>query len=335
LTRTAREERFPFLELDRVRRVAVVCHRNADADAYLSAYAVSRLLESLSPGCSVDIATPGGMTSLTQKLSKIFDHAVVEESESEYDLYVAVDVGDTELLKSWLTKMRTSQAVKVLIDHHPLRGGEAYDHILVDEQATSAAEIVFRLFGELGVRIDGKTAQALLEGILFDSQHLTIAGESALKAVVALLSCGADLDDARRALRSQPDYGEVVAKLKGSQRLKIFKLGAWVGVTTEVGSFQAQVARSMIFLGADIAVVGGESEGEARVSLRSSQRFFDGTKIRLGVEVAESTAFKLGGHGGGHSTAASFTCPESYLKALQACIDRVADLLSVQAQEVK
>ena len=231
--------------------------------------------------------------------------------------------------------MSTSQAVKVLIDHHPLRGGEAYDHLIVDENATSAAEVVFGLFGELGVKIDRKTAQALLEGILFDSQHLSIAGEGALKAVVALLASGADMDEARRTLRSQPDYGEVVAKLKGSQRLKIFKLGSWVGVTTDVGSFQAQVARAMVFLGADLAVVGGESEGEARVSLRSSQRFFDGTKIRLGTEVAEFAAFRFGGHGGGHSTAASFTCTEDYLKAVQMCIERVADLLNVQTQEVK
>jgi len=232
-------EKFPFVDPKGLRTAAVVCHRNADADAYLSAYAVSRLLKLIAPQCRVDIATPGGMTVLTAKLAGLFEASVVEESETEYDLYVAVDVGDTELLKSWLAKMKAKSAVRILIDHHPLREREIYDHVIVDETATSAAEVVFGLFEELHLRIDRQMAQALLEGILFDSQHLTIAGEPALRAVVALIALGADLGEGRRALRSQPDYGEVIAKLKGAQRIKIFKLDPWVVVTSEVGSFQA------------------------------------------------------------------------------------------------
>ncbi len=327
--------KFPFVEPRALKNAAVVCHRNADADAYLSAFATSKLLRSLAPRCRVDIVTPGGMTTLTQKLSGVFTASVVEESDIDYDLYVAVDVGDTELLKSWLAKMRSGTAARVLIDHHPLRDREAYDHVIVDEEATSAAEVVFMLFKELHVKIDRETAQALLAGILFDSQHLTIAGEAALRATVELISCGADIAEARRALRSQPDYGEVIAKLKGAQRVKIFKLGTWVAVTSEVGSFQAQAARSMISLGADLASVGGTSNRETRVSLRSSQRFFEATGAKLGSDVAEFVAAGLGGHGGGHSTAASLTCPGEIEGLQMTCIKRVADLLGFQAQEVK
>ena len=313
----------------------MVCHRNADADAYLSAFAVARLLESLSPGCQVDVATPGGMTVLTQKLSETFKASVVEESQAEYDLYVAVDVGDTELLKSWLTKMTAADAPKVLIDHHPLRDKGVYDHLMVDEEATSTAELVFRIFEELEVAIDPETAQALLEGILFDSQHLAIAGVDSLRAVVALVDGGASLVEARKALRSQPDYGEVIAKLKGAQRIKILKLGAWVAVTSELGSFQAQAARSMISLGADLAAVGGVTDEETRVSLRCSQRFFESTQIKLGSAIAEYIAAGLGGHGGGHSTAASLSCPGEKPELQRVCVERVAELLGVQAQEVK
>jgi nanoRNase/pAp phosphatase (c-di-AMP/oligoRNAs hydrolase) len=327
--------KFPFVEPSGLKKVAVICHRNADADAYLSAFAISKLLHSIAPDSKVDIATPGGMTSLTAKLGELFKATVVEEPIDDYDLYVAVDVGDTELLKGWLTKMRESHGERVLVDHHPLRDRETYDHVVVDDEATSAAEVVFRLYGELGVEIDRETAQALLEGILFDSQHLSIAGSAALHAVVALLDRGADVDEARRALRSQPDYGEVIAKLKGAQRIKIFKLGPWVAATSEVGSFQAQVARSMILLGADVAAVGGTSEGETRVSLRSNQRFFDTTRIKLGSDVAGYLADGLGGHGGGHSTAASFTCPGTKPEAQFACVERLAQMLSLRTQEVK
>jgi len=327
--------RFPFIALSKLRRAAIVCHRNADADAYLSAYAISKLIQSLAPKCEVDIGTPGGMTVLTEKLRKAFPARVVEESANDYGLYVAVDVGDAALLKAWLPKMAASGAEKILVDHHPLHDRQAYDHVLVDEHATSAAEVVYGLFETLGVEMDAQTAQALLEGILFDSQHLLIAGEKALRAVVGLLAHGADIDMARRALSSPPDYGEVIAKLKGSQRMKVMKLGPWVAATTEVGSFQAQVARSLISLGADLAVVAGTSEAETRVSLRANQRFFDSTGIKLGTDVVEFVAMKLGGTGGGHPTAASFTCVGTVAEVERTCVERVAGLLGQQIQDLK
>lgn len=325
-------KKFPFLEAKDLHRAAVVCHRNADADAYLSAYAVTRLLEALAPGCEADIATPGGKTTLTQKLSAGFPHRTTEEGEKDYDLYVVVDVGDEELLNEWKGKLQSSRGVKILVDHHPMRGGALYDHVVVDEGATSAAEVVFSLYEALGVRLDATTAQALLEGIMFDSSHLAIASPSGLRAVVKLMDAGADVALARRDLRNQPDYGEVLAKLKGAQRLKIYRAGEWVVATSMVGSFQAHVARSLIYLGADIAAVGGESEGETRVSLRSTQRFSENAGIKLGTQVAAEMSERLGGHGGGHATAASFSTGAGEEEAMKKTLERIGELLGVVRQ---
>ena len=219
MTLDTKPSRFPFLEPDKIRRAAVVCHRNADPDAYLSAYALSGLIRRLAPKCTVEIVTPGGMTTLTQKLGAIFLHPRVETSSEEFDLYVAVDVGDEELLDDWKEKMRESKGMKVLVDHHPLREGTTYDKVVVDEGATSAGEVVFALYQELGAEMDDRTAQALLEAIMFDSSHLAIASPSALRVVVKLMDLGADVPLARKELRGEPDYGEVLAKLKGAQRL--------------------------------------------------------------------------------------------------------------------
>ena len=334
MAETNGQKSFPFVAPETLKNVAVVCHRNADADAYLSAFALSKLLSSVSGGCEVDIATPEGMTTLTTKLSRHFSHRVVMESDQEYDLYVAVDVGDEELLKGWREKMASSSAPRILVDHHPYRESGLYDHVVVDEGATSAAEIVFRLFEELGVGIDELTAQALLEGIMFDSSHLAIASEGALRAVVKLVDRGANLQEARRELRSEPDQGEVIAKLKGAKRLRTFRVGSWLAATTLVGSFQAHVARSLIGLGADFAIVGGESDGETRVSMRETQRFLDGTKVQLGRDVAELIGAKLGGHGGGHATAASFACVAKEEEAVAAALAQVAAMLGAVPQEI-
>jgi nanoRNase/pAp phosphatase (c-di-AMP/oligoRNAs hydrolase) len=327
MTTDAVMRKFPFLEAEDIHKVAVVCHRNADADAYLSAYALAKLIRTLAPKCDVDIVTPGGMTTLTTKLSARFLHRTVQESEEDYDLYVVVDVGDEELLSDWKERIRGSGGVKVLVDHHPFREVNMYDQAIVDEGATSAAEVVFELFQQLSVGIEEQTAQALLEAIMFDSSHLAIAGPSGLKAVVRLIDAGADVALARRELRSEPDYGEVLAKLKGAQRLKIHKAGEWVVASSIVGSFQAHVARSLMYLGADLALVCVESEGETRVSLRSTQRFLDKTGIKLGTQMSEEMSKRLGGHGGGHATAASFSTMVGEDEALSATLKRVGELL--------
>ena len=318
---------FPFLDASALRFAAVVCHRNADADAYLSAFALSKLVGALAPGCEVDIVTPGGMTTLTKKLSLRFPHRTVEASERDYDLYVAVDVGDEELLKEWKPKLQAGSGLKILVDHHPMKDAGLYDRAIVDEHATSAGEVVFSLFEERRVPLDATTAQALLEAIMFDSSHLAIASPGGLRAVVKLMDAGADVVLARRELRSEPDYGEVLAKLKGAQRLKIYKAGEKVVATSMVGSFQAHVARSLVYLGADLAAVGGEAEGETRVSLRSTQRFAEESGVQLGTEVAAEMAKRLGGHGGGHATAASFSTGVGEDEAMAATLKRIGELV--------
>jgi nanoRNase/pAp phosphatase (c-di-AMP/oligoRNAs hydrolase) len=327
-------DRFPFLDPSSLSRAVIVCHRNADADAYLSAFALSSLVRQVSPSCAVGIAVPEGMTTLTAKLSKKFPHRVVEVGEGDYDLYVAVDVGDTALLKEWREKMRGSQGVKVLVDHHPLQGGDLYDHIIVDQKATSAAEVVYGLFAESGRQPDPVTAQALLEALLFDSSHLAIAGPGALRTAVALIDSGADLASAKKELRTEPDYGEVVAKLKGAQRAKFYRAGDWVVSTSSIGSFQAHVARALVYLGSDVSLVGGETEGETRVSARATQRFAENTGIQLGTQVAEEMAKRLGGHGGGHATAASFSTGAGEEEAMGATMKRVAELIGAELKEI-
>ncbi|MDG6914047.1 MAG: DHH family phosphoesterase [Nitrososphaerota archaeon] len=320
-------EEFPFVDPATLRKAVVVCHRNADADAYLSAYAISMLIGTLAPWCETDIATPGGMTTLTQKLSMKFPHRIADGSDGDYDLYVAVDVGDEELLNEWKEKFRVSQGVKVLVDHHPSRGGDLYSYAIIDEEATSAAEVVSGLFERRGVTPDPQTAQALLEAMLFDSSHLAIAGPSGLKAAVKLIDAGADLALARQELRSEPDYGEVIARLKGAQRASIYKAGKWVMATSHIGSFQAHVARALIYLGADLGLVAGESDGETRVSMRATQRFHEATGVKLGSQVAEEMAKRLGGHGGGHATAASFSTTSGEEGTVQATMKRFEELL--------
>lgn len=328
---------FPFISAEKMGRVGVICHRHADPDSYMAAFAISRLFARLAPSARVDVIIPDGMSLLTRRLAESFkqDHLVEGEGDGgEYDLLVAVDIGHTELLKDWLAKLRQSKAVKVLVDHHPLQEGSLYDHMVVDNTASSASEIVATIYRDLGVKAEPSAAQALLLGILFDSQHLLIAKERTLREVVRLMDGGASIDDARLLLRSPPDYGEVIAKLKSARRLKLYRVAGWVVVTTTVGSFQSNVARSLVSMGADVAIVTGETGGETRGSLRANQRFWDSTRVHLGTDVAAAMA-KDKGVGGGHPTAASFTCAMPETPAGEAALALVASLLKDKPAEIR
>jgi bifunctional oligoribonuclease and PAP phosphatase NrnA len=322
-----------FLEPKRIGRVAIICHRHADADTYLSAYALLHLIKRLSPDSTPEIIIPEGMSSLTQKLDESFPH---EEStgEGEHDLFIAVDIGHTELLKDWDEKIRSSRGFKVLIDHHPLQKDSPYDQKIVDTNSSSAAEMVYLIYKRLGVAPSPEVAQALLIAILFDSQHLMIAKEKTLEVVVELVHHGAELDRARSLLRTPPDYGEVIAKLKASKRMKIYKASGWVIATSTVGSFQANVARAFVSLGADASVVAGDFDGETRGSLRANQRFYEGTKIHMGTDVAEVVS-RGSGYGGGHPTAASFTSKLSEEQAIEASLKLLGELLHEKPVELK
>jgi len=288
-----------------VRKVAILCHRHADADTYLSAYALVFIIEKVMPEAEVSIIIPDGMSTLTKKLAETFPYEQRPEAP-DYDLLIAVDIGHLELLGDWADKLRKSAGVKILIDHHPPQQDTPYDQVLIDTTSSSAAELVYGLSKQLGVTLGPKFSQALLLAIMFDSQYLSLAGARTLRVVLELIDQGASLEDSRASLRSPPDYGEVIAKLKAARRSKIYRSGGWVVVVSTVGSFQANVARSFTQLGADVSLVVGEVGGEVKGSLRAHQRFHTETKIHLGTDVAEAIS-KGRGYGGGHPTAASFT----------------------------
>lgn len=328
---------FPFVAADKVKRVGVICHRHADPDAYMAAFAISSLMAKMAPAARVDVILPDGMSLLTRRLAESFRLENLVEGGGEgatYDLLVAVDMGHTELLKDWLGKLRDSPATKVLIDHHPIQEDSPYDHMLVDTAASSASEIVATIFRDLGVDMEAQAAQALLLGIMFDSQHLLIAKERTLREVVRLLDGGASIDDARGLLRSPPDYGEVIAKLKAAKRLKLYRVAGWVVVTTTVGSFQSNAARALVSMGADVAIVCGETGGETRGSFRAHQRFWEATRIHLGTDLAAAVS-REGGYGGGHPTAASFVSNISEGKAVDDSLRILSALLRETPLEIK
>jgi nanoRNase/pAp phosphatase (c-di-AMP/oligoRNAs hydrolase) len=316
-----------FLELlrrSKPNKVLFVCHRSADPDSYLSCFALSWLVKKVAHTRTM-VAVPSDESELLKKLREKYKMKD-GQANNDYDLCIAVDVGNIELLGEW--KDIFSMSKRLLIDHHPHTDLRNYDLVLLDESAISTSEIVLRLFDSAGIKPSRLVSQAMLDAIIYDSQHLAIATENTLFSSVKLISYGASLEVAREEVRSERSYSEVIARLKSAMRMQVYKADSLLICFTKVNSFQAQCARGIIQLGADLAIAAGISGSTTRISMRATQNFFSATGIHLGRDLAYVVAAELGGSGGGHSTAASLTCASSVEDALSRCKIVIERLIS-------
>jgi nanoRNase/pAp phosphatase (c-di-AMP/oligoRNAs hydrolase) len=294
-------------------RILLFTHRQADPDALCAASGLVSLIVDSFSGKLIEssIVVPQGASLLGQsvctQLGIKYTNEMTDSNLQDCDLLIVVDTGDPHLLEPFMAKVMNCTARKILVDHHSssvLPGTWSGFRLFVDRNATSTCEIITQSFSAKDLSTE--VARKLLVGLMFDSQHLGIATESTLEAALILVRAGAEIDWARKVLRSRASRSELLARLKSAQRLQYEEVGKYLMVKTEVSSFQASVARMLLEIGADVGIAYGESDGEARVSVRSSQSFFRETNIDLAEQI-KKVSESSGMSGGGHPTAASLS----------------------------
>jgi len=292
----------------------VFTHRQADPDALCAAGALKLLVPRSFPARKLDfgIVVPQGASALGKRISSVLGIEFVEEIERDSilkaDIIMVVDTGDPKLLEPFTPLFDESTARKILIDHHASSSlpetWQKVDERIVSPDATSACEIV--TLGFPSDLITKTVSDTLLPGLLFDSQHLGIATRNTLSAALILVEAGSNISASKRLLRYEPDRSEVLGRIKAAQRIKYEETGGRIIASSEISSFHATVARMLVEIGADVGIGYGESNGEGRVSARSSQPFYRETGIDLAYE-AKKIADRFEVVGGGHSTAASIS----------------------------
>lgn len=306
-------------------RALLLVHKNADMDSMGAAMALAELIEF--KGGTAEVLAPISVSKLTstffgddtsgwQRLSK--------QPEGHYDLAVVLDVGSSYMLDRPDSLKGASK--KVIIDHHPPDAEflDNFDIKLVDETASSTCEMVGELYRRLRVKPTTRAAISMMAGVLFDSQNLRLSSCRTM-AIMSWLCKYASLTEVRRMLRTELDRSERIARLKSAKRVELYSLGDSVLAMSEVGSFQASAARGLISMGADVAFVGGRGEDGLRVSARSSESFYEKTRLHLGEDIIIPVAKKLGGHGGGHPTAATLNVQAEWKKVKDIIINALTE----------
>lgn len=252
------------------RRVAIVTHRRADADAL----ACAKILELVLKRLGVDVAAvacPEGSPL----------GGCVEEIPQDVDLYVLADVASASQIPPICGRC-------IRVDHHAV--GDEIPGIVMDRP--SCAEVALALAEEAGVEIPPDVAKLAILGIYTDTGRLRRADVETLKKLVGLLDkVGGTLGDVVSSEEKERGPHVAIALLKGMKRLEVYKSPIGLICTSFVGAHEADLANILQTAGCRVALVASLKEDGVHIVFRSRD---------VNVAVLATSL----GAGGGHREAA-------------------------------
>jgi nanoRNase/pAp phosphatase (c-di-AMP/oligoRNAs hydrolase) len=263
------------------KRVAIVTHRRADADALACAKILQLVLERIGVTVVAVVCPEGSpLGGCTKELPR------------DVDVYVLTDVAA-------LSQVPPLQGRYFKVDHHHV--GDDIPGIVV--QRPSCTEIALKLAEEAGVELTPEVAKLAALGIYADTVRLKRADAETLRLLAKLLEkTGGTLGDLIREEERAEEPQRVVALLKGMKRLEAYRSSLGVICISHVGAYEADVASLLLSIGCSVALVASRKEDGVHVVMRSR-----------GFDVA--TLAKSLGTGGGHKEAAVAIIRENVTKS--------------------
>jgi phosphoesterase RecJ-like protein len=276
--------------------VTALCHENPDADTVGAAVAMALAARQL--GCAVEVVAA---VPLPPALNGLTDGLMVNSRPTQKPgLAVVCDaptlarIGPAaQACREWL-----EEADIVNIDHHVTNVGFGSIN-LVDPDAAATCQIVSWLLPQIGVRMDGHMASAILAGVLRDSHGFSTPTTSAdtLRAAADAVDAGAPLEAMYRStmLDLAPEaldlWGRVLIDLRREEGGRITwavisqaMLAAAAAAQHDAEGIAELIARAR---GVEIALLLRDLDGHTRVSIRTT----------AGIDAAAIAAlFGGGGH---------------------------------------
>ncbi len=196
--------------INRAQRVLINLHKNPDYDAFASALGLARVLKPL--GKSVTITSSHQFTpppKLFVEVEKIKVISYVLFDFSRFDLLIIVDSARYDRV----TGDKSIPLPKIpyfVIDHHATNAFPTAKK-LVDPQASSTSEIIYKLIKDWQLKIDKVTATMLLAGIVGDTIcfRSVIRPQEVLQVASELIKSGADYQQIILQLYNNFDFSFV------------------------------------------------------------------------------------------------------------------------------
>jgi len=274
----------------------IISHHNADVDAVSSLLALRELLEK--QGKKVHVGVAESISEVARNFLKN-EEILINPKLDKYENIIIVDTSAPEQIKPMVIPRNKNV---FLLDHHIPGNLVKISKSYIDPNAKSCSEIIYKLskyFSDLSQR----SSFLLASGIVYDTAHLRNADIKVFKILVELLEkSGREFKEIIKLLNTDIDISEKIANLKAVGRLKSYRIGNVLVSFTHTGSFEASVARNLLKMGSDIAIVAAPKKKSLRISGRMKSNLRN--KINL-AEIFSQIEEIIDGSAGGHDMAAS------------------------------
>lgn len=152
-------------QLEKSRNILMVSHVRPDGDAIGSLLALGRAMEYM--GKRVTLYNESSLPAILRFLPN--SKSIVNEIDDldRFDTVVALDCSNMERVGSIAEKFDHVPAL-INIDHHLTNTGFG-DYVLIDAQASSTGEILYRLIKEMDIPFDKTIASAIYTAIFTDT----------------------------------------------------------------------------------------------------------------------------------------------------------------------
>lgn len=292
-------------EIKKAEKILVNLHRGPDPDSYGSAFSLYYFLCSLGKEVDVVVTTK---SRLSEDLVSFEDSKLVKSVDyskfdfTKYDLFIIPDSGSWQQVVDD-TQLKIPNIPIVVIDHH--KSNDKFGKInLVEKDAASCAEMVYKLFEDWKFKVDKHVANLLLVGIIGDTGGFAFSNNpQPLRIAADLMEKGADKSKIigrifrTKKLQDVKAWGEYLVRMQLDEKHRF----VWTAVSFEEykkmgrpikASSLVATMFSNIIDGTDFGIVMEEDyKNHLKIGLRSRSSF-DVSKL----------AEELGG--GGHKMAA-------------------------------
>ncbi|MHA1272718.1 MAG: DHH family phosphoesterase [Promethearchaeota archaeon] len=315
--------------------ILITSHAAVDIDALASCISFKYFIKNIANILNVDIFFLDISKTTLDFLKKFrkkfpnFDLAYKTDAiDIEYDVIIVIDTNNINQIYS-LDKYNifTYKGPIIFIDHHICSNDKLKESPnIINDKYTSCSEIILDFFIEKNIIPPKEICFLLLSGLLSDSGFFKFANNLTILRASKLLEYGTDYKEVVSLLMREVDLPEKIAKIKGAQRVKMLKINNWLIGITHVGSYEAEVANTLLNIGFDVAIVLSEKKKQYRITTRANQKVYDLTGLHLG-KILEGLSQNYEVSGGGHYGAASINGKGKHEQILNLIIEEIKKIL--------
>ena len=237
MTTTGTNPHDAAIKLSEAYRILLTCHRNPDGDAIGSELAIAELAEK--SGVKAVIVnrdeTPANLQMLPGADQVVVSNDLPEDFPEKYDLVVTVECPQIE--RSGFEGL--TQLPILNIDHHP--DNPAYGVVnYLDDQSPAVGEMVWRLFGEVGVLPSPEAATNMFTALSTDTGDFRYSNATgrAFRAAAEMVDAGAQPPQVANWVHNNRSLASVRLLGESLRTLRIVCDGRLALITADQEAFQ-------------------------------------------------------------------------------------------------